>query len=389
MSHQPSADPVVPVSLGPRPRILIVKLATRGDLLLTTPALRALRERYPAARLDILTTPSSAPLLASSPLVDHTYTLDTPVAIGYRKTGRYPPRLAALTGRLLSLRRAEYDALALAHHLTLPAGRWKHRALVGAINARLAVGLDNGHGGWLDLRVPDAGFGARHEADYFLQMAEALDAAPSPTDRRLDAADLGWGDLTIARPAPGQPLRVALHPGSGLYSVARRWPVESFVELARRLHERTGATVVVIAGEGERALAERFSSLLGQPTWVVIRADKTTPRQLAQTLSECDLFVGNDSFPMHLAVTLQVPTVALFGPTNVRAWGPYAPGAGAAVAVRRGDLSCSPCVYRGHALGTPQGCPERPCLTQLPVSAALEAALSLLKRRDERALPAG
>src|SRR5690242_1972982 len=65
-----------PVALGPRPRILVIKLATLGDLLLATPALRALRLRYPAARIDLLTTPAAAPLLDSSSLVDHEYILD-------------------------------------------------------------------------------------------------------------------------------------------------------------------------------------------------------------------------------------------------------------------------------------------------------------------------
>jgi len=69
-------EPPAPLSLGAQPRILAVKMATLGDVLLATPALRALRLRYPAARLDVLTTEASASLLRDSPLVDHVYTLD-------------------------------------------------------------------------------------------------------------------------------------------------------------------------------------------------------------------------------------------------------------------------------------------------------------------------
>ena len=389
MSLPHDAEPVVPVSLGPRPSILIVKLATLGDLLLTTPALRALRRRYPGARLDVLTTPASAPLLASSPHVDHVWTLDTSVFAARGRTAAHFGAQVEIVGRVWTLRQTNYDALALAHHLTLSSGRLKHRALVAAIRPRLVVGLDNGHGDWLDVRVPDAGFGEQHEADYFLRLAEALGAHPTGGDRRLDGADLGWSDLLMSRPGEDQPLRIALHPGSGLYSIARRWPMESFVELARRLHEHTGAAIVVIGGREDGALADCLLSQLGRPDWATLQAHTGTPRDLAETLAGSDLFVGNDSFPMHLAVALKIPTVAIFGPSNVRAWGPYAPGAGLAVAIRRGDLPCSPCVYRGHALGTPAGCPERPCLNQLPVSSVLRAALRLLSRRDARVSPAG
>lgn len=388
--HDDSA--VDAVSLGPRPRILVVKLATLGDLLLTTPLLRVLRRRYPDARLDVLTTPSSAPLLATSALVDNIFALDAldaPIGHGYRKGASLLPTLTRYAGRLCTLRQTGYDALALAHHLTLPTGRWKHRALVAAIRPRLAVGLDNGHGAWLDTRVPDLGFGAIHEADYFLRLAEGLDARSTRADRRLDANDLGWGDLVSDRSALGQSPRVALHPGSGLYSIARRWPVESFAELARQLHERRRAYVVIIAGPAERDLADRLIGLLGHPDWVSVQTTSQSPRRLAETLVRCDLFVGNDSFPMHLAAALNTPTVAVFGPSNVRAWGPYAPGAGLALAVRKGDLACSPCIYRGHSLGTPRGCPERLCLTRLPAPAVLEAALRLLGQRNAPASPAG
>src|SRR5579883_3093137 len=80
------------------------------------------------------------------------------------------------------------------------------------------------------------------------------------------------------------------------------------------------------------------------------------PQLLADVLRRCDLFIGDDSFPMHMAATVGVPVVAIFGPSNHRAWGPYvaAPGAAGfagdgadarAVVVRRDDLVCSPCLY--------------------------------------------
>lgn len=375
--HATPLHPPAPVALGPRPRILIIKLATLGDLLLATPALRALRLRYPSARIDLLTTPAAAPILADSPLVDHLYTLNKYTFDTPRSLLRQPWRLLPVLLQLARLRRTSYDAVLLPHHLTLSFGRLKYRLMLMALGARLTAGLDNGEGGFLDLRVPDNGFGARHEAEYFQEVAQAIDAQLPPGERGIHLADLGWHDVCAppaSHPREAAPL-IALHPGSGGYSLARRWPIDRYAELGRRLHEDYHARLLLIGGPEERPLVQSLLDLLGHPDWVEDATGAHTPHQLAVRLSECALFVGNDSFPMHLAATVSIPTVAIFGPSNAQAWGPYTPDAPArARIVRRTDLACMPCIYRGHALGTPQGCPPRPCLTELSVASVLRAA---------------
>ncbi|HEV2456838.1 MAG TPA: hypothetical protein VGS80_00615, partial [Ktedonobacterales bacterium] len=217
----PIPDPPAPLVLGPRPRILVIKLATLGDLLLATPALRALRRRYPDARLDVLTTPEAASLLADSPHVDRVH------SVHLRPLGRdrdVRGRLGAvgdLAGLLVQLRRTRYDVAVLAHHLTLPGAPRKYRALLAAVAPSQSVGLDNVRGSFLDVRVPDHGFGSRHEADYALDLAAALDAALPAGERGLHLADLGWPEIAPARLGAADPLCVAMHPGSGTYSVAR------------------------------------------------------------------------------------------------------------------------------------------------------------------------
>ncbi len=377
-----SPEPARVQPLKPDARILVVKLATAGDALLTTPALRALRRRYPSARIDLLTTETGAALLAHSPLLDSClvldkYAFDSPIGALLR-----PHRLAALVPFLLRLRRTRYDAVVLLHHLTLRFGRLKYRALLLAMGAPARVGLDNGHGDFLNVRVDDDGFGARHEAEYALDVAAALDARPDHDEQCVTLTDLGW-PVSEARATPlprDVPPRIALHPGSGSYSTARRWPAPHFTTLAGELHARLGAEVVLVGGQDETALHEHILAQLEHPGWARSAAGSTTPRELAGILRSCALFIGNDSFPMHLAVALGVPVVAVFGPSNADAWGPFTPGhPERAVIVRRTDLACSPCIYRGHSLGMPQGCPPRPCLTELTPRTVLAAALRLLR----------
>ena len=393
--HIPEAP--TPVWLGTRPRILVAKLATPGDLLLATPALRALRRRYPAARLDILTTEASGQLVRESPLVDHVYTLDKYAFDAPSALLRRPWRLLRPLPLLSALRRNNYDAVLLLHHLTLTFGQLKYRGLLAAIHARCAAGLDNGHGSFLDLRVPDLGFGDRHEAEYALAVAGAVGATLPRGERGLRLEDLGWDE--VARHTQGAPPLVAVHPGSGTYSTARRWPAERFAELAAALHDEHSASVVLVGDSSERELherilaqlrAERATSTQAALDWIVSEAGRHSPRQLAQRLARCAVFIGNDSFPMHLAVAVGTPVVAIFGPSNARAWGPYVPDAPErAVVVRRDDLPCSPCFYHGHALGTPQGCPARPCLTELGIQPVLRAIRRALQGSLAGALPAG
>lgn len=363
-----------------RTRILFLKLAAAGDMLLCTPALRALRQRYPEATLDVLTTATGANLLQASPLVDRCIVLDK-YAFDYpRQILRHPHRLAALAPQLAALRFAHYDAVVLAHHLTLPFGRLKYRLLLAATGAPVRVGLDNGYGVFLTDRVGDGGFGAQHEADYMQAVAASLDASLAPGERDIRLADLGWSEIEAWRP-PSDPFpTIALHVGSGGYSLARRWPPDAFATVARALHDDYGTKCALIGGAEEAALHATVLARLGWPAWARSLAGQQTPREMAQFFSQCALLIANDSFPMHLAAAVGLPVVAIFGPTNADAWGPYAPHFPERVArVRRDDLPCSPCIYRGHALGAPEGCPPRPCLTNLQPTRVLAAARRLLR----------
>lgn len=369
----PSLPAPSPVRLTAHARILVVRAGDMGDALLVTPMLRALRARYPAARIDLLASDAAGTILGECPHVDSIYML--------------PARLTATSARLaVSLRGNRYDAVIFANHLTLPSGwRWR-RALAALIGAPLTVGLDNGHGGFLRLGIPDHGFGAMHEVEYALALAAALDANLAPNARAPRLADLGWSDIRPMPMAPGSAPHVILHPGAGEYSLARRWPAARYVQLARALRLEFGAQVTLVGGPEERDLAASIIKALGAPAWASDAAGATSPRRLAEILTSGQLFAGNDSLPMHLATAAGIRVIAIFGPSNARAWGPYAPDEPRRVAlVRRTDLPCSPCIYRGHDLGTPQGCPPRSCLTELEIGPVMQAARPLLRPAASRA----
>ncbi|HEY1354068.1 MAG TPA: glycosyltransferase family 9 protein [Ktedonobacteraceae bacterium] len=378
-----------PVQLPAEARILVVKLAAIGDLLLATPALRALRASYPRACIDLLVTPASADVLAGWEVIDQIIVLDKYIFDHPAQLLKNPLNLLQLRPLLRRLRAGRYDAVLLLHHLTLFFGRRKHQALLLATGAPYLVGLDNGHGWFLNVRVPDQGFGARHEAEYCLAVAEAVGAhthetwlsIPLSEEERQQARQLVFGEdqEAAARPQEARPI-IALHAGSGGYSMARRWAPERFAHLADTLYMQTGGQLLLVGGPEEAQLHAQIQSLLTSGVPVRSLAGRASLRVTAAVLELADLFVGNDAGPMHLATAVGTPTVAIFGLSNPQAWGPYTgnhPGRRAIVV--RQDLPCMPCFYRGHELGTPQGCATRDCLATLGVEPVAVAARRLLR----------
>ena len=382
-----------PITLPPDAHILVVKMAGIGDLLLATPALRALRESYPRARIDLLVTPDSAGILDGWQIIDKIIVLDKYLFDYPQQLLKHPRNLLRLQPLWHELRAGHYDAVLLLHHLTLPFGRLKHQLLMRATGAKWRVGLDNGHGWFLNVRVKDNGFGAMHEAEYNLAVAEAVGAitndkgltVPLSEEDRQKARRLVYENES---PAPVNRPIIAMHPGSGGYSLARRWAPERFAQLADTLFQDVGGQLLLMGGAEEATLHQTIMGMMqsGMPTRSL--AGKGSIKVAAASLELVDLFVGNDSALVHLAVAAGCPTVAIFGLTNHKAWGPYTGGApGKLATVVRLDLPCMPCFYRGHLLGTPQGCMYRDCLAWLGVDPVATAARRLLKQCRKKKQP--
>jgi heptosyltransferase-2 len=374
-----------PITLPANAHILVVKMAGIGDLLLATPALRALRESYPQARIDLLVTPDSAGLLNGWSVIDNIIILDKYLFDYPKQILTQPKNALRLVAFWNTLRAGHYDAVLLLHHLTLFFGRLKHQALMRASGAKWRVGLDNGHGWFLNVRARDKGFGVMHEAEYAMAVAEATGATvsnrqlevPLNEEQRTAARQLVYGNdapETVQRPI------IAMHPGSGGYSTARRWAPERFARLADTLFHYTGGQLLLMGGPEEADLHEQIISMMRSAMPVRSLAGKGTIKVAAAVLELVDLFVGNDAGLMHLAAAVGAPTVAIFGLTNHKAWGPYTGGAEDKHAtVVRLDLPCMPCFYRDHLLGTPEGCATRDCLAMLEVDPVAVAARRMLR----------
>ena len=132
---------------------------------------------------------------------------------------------------------------------------------------------------------------------------------------------------------------IAIHPGAGWYSLARRWPPAYFAQLARMLISQFRATILLVGGPDEVELAEKVRWGIGKyhSAEVHVVAGQTSIAQSAALFARCDLFIGNDSGPLHLATAAGVPAVGIFGLSNWRAFGPIPRGAAPAPGVAWGQ----------------------------------------------------
>lgn len=347
-------------------RILIRANNWIGDVVMISPAVRAIRRRFPEARIAMVAKRWVLEALAGTPDYDDLVEYD-PAGAHRGATGRMRlARTLRAGGRfdLAVLFQKAFDAAIVAH-------------LAGA---RRRFGYATDHRGWLltdPLPPPPPSL---HHAEAFLALARAVGAVvedPRPffvvqdPERSAAAAHLARAGL-----ADGGPL-VALHPGAS--KPPRAWHSDRFANLAAALHSRGGARFVILAGPGEEALVHAVTLGLPADAWTATPPESGL-RLSAALLERSALFVGNDSGPMHLAAALGVPTLGIFGPGRTANTAPV--GGRGPVAVLSRDYPCSPCrqAFFTECSPAPSGKPF--CLEEITPDEVTRAALDLLATRQ-------
>jgi lipopolysaccharide heptosyltransferase II len=335
--------------------ILVLRLYFLGDVLFATPVFEALRARFPAATIAALIKKRARGALEGNPHVDE--------IIEYDAVPRYHSPL--WLGRLaLDLRRRRFD---LAVDLT---GDQRSSWLLAASDPGFRVGINHvGLGLLLDRRIPYRSPG--HIVDHLLTAVERVGATPRrrapllviTDDERLE------GDRVLAEAGvdPSAPF-IVVSPGAG--SALRRWPAESFGQLAAAIAGAGAVRVVVTGSPTEIRLAEDVVTASGGSA--VSLAGRTSVRGLAAVVGRAVAFVGGDSGALHVAASQGTPVVALFGPSSPVRKAPR----GAPSRIVSAGVACSPCTERT--------CPVSPdgCMATIPVERVLEALGSLREEVD-------
>lgn len=343
--------------------IVLIKPCCLGDLIMTTPLLEVIRHNYPSAHISYVVGSWSKVIVDHQPVVDEVIDCGS-VGIA----GRYGLKDYLKLAR--RLRRQHFDlAFVLDRSPMLTLLPW-----LAGIPRR--VGPDSqGRGFSLTDRVAVSASPTQlqHQAEIYLDLARALNLQiDHPRMHFTPAAEEQHTVIHAERP------QVAIFPGGGsnpgMQLTAKRWSLTRYKELTSKLVHELNAQVLLIGGPDDAALTQELQEGLDVPAGSVIDlAGKTNFGQLAAQLQACDLFIGNDSSPMHLAAAVGTPVIAIFGPTSPQEYGPYPPDDPRHIAIWKHPTG-NPCFF----LGKMRTCDNCTCMQAVSVGDVWEAAQRLL-----------
>lgn len=334
-------------------KILVRATNWIGDAVMSLPALRAIRERYPEAEIAVLAKPWV------SALYDRERSINRVVPLKAESGAR---DWKAKKKLIRDLRREDFDL-----GILLP-NSFESAAVLRLAGVKRIVGYARDGRSFLlteAIPVPRPGEIPEHERFYYFELlrrAGIVDRLPDVSEIRFDCIEQRrakgeqlFGMLGVQLPVIG------ISPGAAFGS-AKRWLPERFAEAGVKLAGRIGASIAVFGSDSEKDLCESVAIASGGRNF----AGSTALAAFIEMTAACSLFLTNDSGAMHIASGLGVPTVTVFGPTNEKATGPL--GAGALVI--REPVDCAPCGLRE--------CPiDHRCMTGVTVDRVVEQVVAL------------
>jgi lipopolysaccharide heptosyltransferase II len=333
-------------NIGPVREILLISLSCIGDVLLTTPVMRVLKDHFPDARLTVLAGRTSHELVAAHELVDRALVFDNK---DEHKGTAGKARLVRM------LRRDRYDLVVDLRNSAIPyflRTRWRitsHRAHLRNRDAR-----------------------GRHAIDRHLDVL-ALHGFPITTRRMSitvpDAVDRRVRELMSGGALQGGPV-FGVYPGAG--SPYKQYPAPQFAEAVRLIAgQHPDARFALVGGPGDAEAAAEVARAV--PGRCADFSAKLNILETAAVIRSCSLFISNDSGPMHIAAALDIPTVAIFGPTDAHRYGPRCTAS--RIVWRREP--CNPC--KAPECGQPS------CIGRIAPADIADAAADLLGARAPHA----
>jgi len=300
-----------------------------GDLLLSTPAIKVIRNGHPRAHIAIMVRPYTKDIVEFNPYLDE--------IILYDKYGSNKNPLSAFTFAN-RLRRKKFDTAVILH----PTNRAHWITFLACIPER--IGYNKKCGFLLTKRLAHKKQeGLNHEMDYALELAGELGVKDKEAEMfmPITGRDEAQADKLLAKDRIGpEDDFFVVHPGASCRS--KRWMSGRFIDVIKALTKRDNLRVVIIAGAGDKDVAERIASAVGPKAADLSGA--TPLRVLAAVLRRSKVLISNDSGPVHMATAVGTPSVVIFGRKDPglspRRWGPLGKGD----IVLHKDVGCDICL---------------------------------------------
>ena len=381
--------PIAIRHLSSAPRILIRGTNWLGDAVMTTPSLLRLREKFPEARIAILTPENLRDLWLNQPGVNETVSFspgenvlavakkmraekfDLALVLPNSPRSAVEPWLAGIPQRIGYAR--PWRNFFLTQTVAPRAHAIKMRKLtVAEIRRRTGIApVSDPVSNNLETGATPALQTTAHQIHEYLHLAAALGANPEPlaprltvTTEEIETAKKKFGLEKTAGPILG------LNPGAE-YGPAKRWPSEKFIAAAKEIQQRTNCIWLLFGGKSDAFITSQIESAIRNPRSAISNlAGKTSLRELMSLLKLCRALLTNDTGPMHVAAALGTPVVVPFGSTSPELTGPGLPGDLRHHLLKSG-APCSPCFLRD--------CPiDFRCMNSIGVERVVEAVLSTI-----------
>lgn len=338
------ADPATVTS------ILAIRIDRIGDIVVSLPALKALKDIFPHAHLAVMVKAGNAPLIKNVPFINE--------VIPYHD----------FAGALKKMHVEKFSmTVDLMMDYTL-----KTAMLAYLSRAKVTAGFDiGGRGGLFTIPVRPRDE-KKKMAEHLLDLVSAIglrfgfgEDAAAYSDPRLFVSeeDKGFADEFLKDLAARKKVIVAMHPGG--YYPSQRWPQDRFARVAEAIAQKYHAGIVILGSHAERDIVDYMALLVGVETVTAIGLPLD---KVAAIISSTNLFIGNNSGLLHIAAALGKPTVSMMGPTDPALWWPI----GVYNLVIRKDLSCSPC-NKGI-------CDKQDCMNFISVEEVLRAVDILMRK---------
>ncbi len=345
-------------------RLLIVRLRSLGDSILTLPLLQALHAWRPDLEIDVLIEAPFAAVFSTHPAVHRT------MIIKGKNAGALWQRFLVIR----EIRQLRYDAVLNVH------GGTTSQLFVLASGAPLRIGQDGHRRSWLyNARIPPSsriwGRSALHTVEHQLSLLRWLEI-PLPADIRcnLRVSDECRDRIRERlRNAGVTDSYAVMQPTATLFT--KQWSAENFARLGDHLAQHCSLPVIFSSGPAEsQVLLDIGNNARAQHRYW----SDLTVSDLFALIAGCTLFVGNDSGPTHAAAALGKPVVAIWGSSNYHAWRPW----GTDYELVRSDLECIPCPgYKCGVYGAPK------CILEITLASVIAACQRILQRTNSNAVP--
>lgn len=366
-------------------KYLIINPFGIGDVLFTTPVIRAIKEASPDSIIGYWCNERVAPLLKANPAINRVFSLSR----GDLKKvfqDSIPDGIKRALGLFFAIRKERFDIcldFSLDHRYSLV-------AKLAGIKKRAGFNYKN-RGRFLSDKIDTDGYCSRHMVEYYLGLLRLIGIPPHSSVRAgLHNLELHIPQGSKARIKAlfsslgigGADLIVGIAPGAGESwgkdASIKHWPAVKFAQLSDKIIEALKAKVLILGSSAEKPIADVIVNIMKNKP--IDLTGRTTLEELAAAIDNLDILIANDGGPLHMAAALGKKTVSFFGPVSPKVYGPYPADAKRHAVLNKG-LECSPCYSEFRLTGCSN---NRECLKSISVREAMSAVSGLLSSEEKK-----